>query len=123
MDRKPQCKKFSSSNEDIKLFPTKLVRNVDFRDEVGEAIDNELKLISNDSKYLDNSNPLTKAKTLLLVFKKAHTSMKSTMNAGITIKNTCRPEINYTDKITRKLKRKSESFCETWKMTGGKTIS
>ena len=60
MDRKPQCKKFSSSNEDIKLFPTKLVRNVDFRDEVGEAIDNKLKFISNDSnyKYLQNSKLL-----------------------------------------------------------------
>ena len=57
MDRKPQRNKFSSSmrNEDIKLFPTRLTRNVGFRDEVGEAIDNELKLISNDSRYLKSN--------------------------------------------------------------------
>ena len=46
--------------------------------------------------------------------------MKLSINAEITIQNTCRPEINYTAKITRKFKKKSESFCETWKMTGGK---
>ena len=44
-------------------------------------------------------------------------------NAEITTQNTCRPEINHTDKITRTLKRKSESFYETWKMTGGKIQS
>ena len=54
-DRKPKHKKFSSSNQDIKLFPTRLIRNDVLRDEVGEAIDNELKLISNDSKYLQKS--------------------------------------------------------------------
>ena len=48
----------SSNNclhQDIKLFPTRLIRNDVLRDEVGEAIDNELKLISNDSKYLQKS--------------------------------------------------------------------
>ena len=43
--------------------------------------------------------------------------------AEITTQNTCRPEINDRDKITRKFKRKSESFYETQKMTGGKKQS
>ena len=62
-----------TDKEDIKLFSTALIRNVDLRDEVEEAIDNELKLISNDSKYLQ-SNLLKPPKDTPSGFKKARTS-------------------------------------------------
>ena len=60
------------------LFPTRLIRNADLRDEVEEAIINELKLISNDPKYLQKSSPLKppKGKNTPSGCKKANTPMK-----------------------------------------------
>jgi len=55
MNKKIKQKHFKNSNRDIKLFPTRLIRNLTLRDETGEAIDSQLELLANDFNDLQKS--------------------------------------------------------------------